>query len=1068
MSIDVFIRNVKIEAKAQSTAFPATYPITITSIPSTTQFQFTPAVAVAISSGTTLPIFGQITSAQQYNNLPDTIIRNIFRVNQALASINGDRLVSIGTRLWRALLPAGNAFEELIAPLTPSGAAPSAANTLDGRTLSIIEFRFTLDSTAWAIIANSLGMYKYRTAATLQGIEFVPLGNAPPTVAAPASAGGAGNLNSSGGTGYDWRYTYVDGLALTESNPSPINQTTGMTTVTPSTHGGFASSNIAGSDTISLTNPSPSGSASQTDTATWGNFAIPAGIITSQTLNVTLSASGGATSMFNSNASGGVDVLYSYDAGATWHAVYSAGVSAANGSSDSFSAASQTYSVTIPSSISPANLQVQATVSGFVDGSITPIIAIAQVNISFAITNITLSVAFQSAVNGLSLTNQSANVCVTPSPYAQHTFINLYRRGGSLTDAWRLVGQFQASTLVQGGCGAGTLQINDNVSDTTLSTAAILQLDNDQPITSVTKTNQPLSFIWGPVGTDARVLGCGDPARPESVYFSKPGNADAWPPQNHIEVAEPGTPVIAGCAFNTRNFAFTRESIYELVEGLGNGATYTPFRTPSARGLYSPWGLAVGASVYFIAKDGIYETTGGQETSLVENDIKPLFPTYDSPGRSVEGYEAVDYTQPDFLRLRYHNNELYFIYIGATSQTFQMLVFDTYKRRWRAADSTSGASEVYSEPATTSSLLVGTAAGGVYQAGGPSDPTELNLLRGVNVTTVTVASSAFPSTTYAARISALSIDGEVAISYNFDGLVMSATTGLSVTLPNAELGVIGWRVYFGPTGSLETQYVAFTEAQVAATPNRNLVITTIGTSGTPPTVNASHNIHVDIRTGAHDQGAPLNKKQYGNVIFDLDPGGATQAYPVTITPYVNGEAQAQAALTVTGLGRQQVPLSLSDYFAFNTEYAITWQRALQNGAYTNPVLFQYDTLHFLEPAELTHWRSQASAFGFPGWLHCRDAYIAIRSNVATTLSVTFDTGTGTETTQTYTIPSTNGQRLKQYIQFAPNKGLLYRFTLDTNAPGSFRLYEADLEVRVKPWLGILGYSIQRPLGGESA
>src|SRR5215831_14763235 len=186
------------------------------------------------------------------------------------------------------------------------------------------------------------------------------------------------------------------------------------------------------------------------------------------------------------------------------------------------------------------------------------------------------------------------------------------------------------------------------------------------------------------------------------------------------------------------------------------------------------------------------------------------------------------------MRLRYHNNELFFSYIGLTSGEFQMAVFDVYKRRWRAASYGSSISEIYSEPATISSLLMGTAAGGVYQAGGPQDPLESNLLLGVGVSTVTVVSSAFPSATYAARITALSADGEVALSYDFDGLVLSATTGISVTFPQAALGIVSWRVYYGPTGSIETQYQAYTEAQIAVAPNRNVIITTIGTSGNPP------------------------------------------------------------------------------------------------------------------------------------------------------------------------------------------------------------------------------------------
>ena len=131
---------------------------------------------------------------------------------------------------------------------------------------------------------------------------------------------------------------------------------------------------------------------------------------------------------------------------------------------------------------------------------------------------------------------------------------------------------------------------------------------------------------------------------------------------------------------------------------------------------------------------------------------------------------------------------------------------------------------------------------------------------------------------------------------------------------------------------------------------------------------------------------------------------------------------------------------------------------------TSPILYQYDTLWYPEPVSVVHWQSQPTSFEFPGYVHCRDAYIAIRSTAAVTLTMTIDG----VVTQTYSIPSTNGQRLKQYIQFASNKGLVYKFALDSTTSAQFRVYEADLEIRVKPWLGLLGYSVQRVLGGEAA
>ena len=596
---------------------------------------------MSLAGGTTLHVFGQVISAQQYNNLPNTIITNLFRLNQALANVASDRIVAIGGRIWHAILPPGSAFEELIAPLAPGGAVPTQPNGLSGLTLALIEFRFNLDTQSWLIIGDANQMYKYRSAPTLAGVEFVPLGNAPPTQPATASAGGVGNLNSTGGTDYDWRYTYVDGFAKTESNPSPINFLGGgggggaIETLNPATftNNGFSSATATtGHDSINFTGTT--GTQTHTDSCTWDNFPVPpTGTINSIQLQVTISGSIDTDAVGGGSVGGAVmSVTYSYDGGVSFSNLFSASRSGGVSNPVHATYASQLYTAVIPSSVSLVNIIVKAsnkviTTVGISGGE-------ADVTSVLNLSGISLAIGIESAVVATPLVNQSANVCVTPSPYPQHTFINLYRRGGSLPDAWRLVGQFQVSTLVQGSCGVGTLLINDNVSDTTLSGSVIMELDNDQPVTSVNTLNQPLKFIWGPVGTDARVLGCGDPSRPECVYFSKPGNADAWPPQNFIEVSNPGTAIIAGCVYNTRTFAFSRETIFELVEGLGTGTTYTPFRTPSARGLFSPWGLCVGPAMYFISKDGIYESTGGQEQSLVENDIKPLFPTYDSPARS--------------------------------------------------------------------------------------------------------------------------------------------------------------------------------------------------------------------------------------------------------------------------------------------------------------------------------------------------------------------------------------------------------------------------------------------------
>jgi len=306
--------------------------------------------------------------------------------------------------------------------------------------------------------------------------------------------------------------------------------------------------------------------------------------------------------------------------------------------------------------------------------------------------------------------------------------------------------------------------------------------------------------------------------------------------------------------------------------------------------------------MFFIAKDGIYATEGGQEQSIVENDIKPLFPTYDTPGESVHDYEAVDFTRPDDMRLAYHNDELYFLYIGRDSGTRQELIYDLLKKRWRATDSTVGISDVYSEPNTISSLLLGTVGGVVYLAGGAHDPSELDVIENMNITTVVTVGVTLTAGAYFTRATRFTAAGEVAMSYEFGPLAIDPTHAIQVSFPGGPPDTVKWRVYYGLTSGLEDQYQEFTEASLVG--SRVVVIIAAGTAGTLPTLNADNNISVAVRTGAHDQGAPLNQKQYGNVIFDLDPGGATVTAPVTITPLINGEVQTEAVLTVTGIGRR--------------------------------------------------------------------------------------------------------------------------------------------------------------------
>jgi hypothetical protein len=1024
--------------------------------------------------------------ATVYANNP---VNSIFRLNQQPNSgIPSERLFGAGVFMWSQILPGGT-------PQIPTGA------TFDGNPLSIIDFRFDFDSASWAIIANSAGMRKHRVRQNA-GTIITPyldwvLGEPPPTESASATSGGAGLLNNGTGPGYDWRYTYVNSLLNSESNPSPITLVGGIgqqrptvnvnpdSNVAPSTtltvgpkaqpwsfSGGIniafqyglndgtapvvyspiltpgdtirvayisgtvhcsdsrphvnaagqasfvtdgqggstgtffptkylpgsplglgglvaaftdASGNVilplsvglggtfvvpagasklqfgidddryvdntdtgfritvAGVAAAPCTNPT---NAYDDDPTTFATFVATAFPPTSQSCRFSGWPAGGGTvvgvtlnvdsEVLLVGGGGNNDVQtfveYSTDNGSTWSVLYS--IYGIRGR--------QTDVVTFAVGVDLSQLQLRALTVGNGKAGSTYTMTMRLYEIWTETT--------AGSADVLALTNEKALVCCGVMHDTQEDMIRLYRRGGSLLDTWYKVGDFLTSTLSIGGCGVGFYEITDNIPDDELGDP--IALDNDMPVSGIQNLNTPLPIIWGQF--DRRVLGCGDPSRPDAVYFSKQGNADQWPPSNWVTVSTPSDPMQAGCIYNTRCFAFSKERMYELVPGLVSGVTFSPFPTPTTRGLISPYGLCVYDKVYFVAKDGIYATTGGPEQSIVENDIKPLFPTKDMPGRTVHGYEAVDMSQPALIRLSTHNDEVYFTYPGADTGTLQTLVYDIRKPRWRAATYTPPMRCFYSEPGGVSSLLAGGTDGDFYQS------------------------------------------------------------------------------IFGTD------------------------------NGVP--------IQVSLRTGAHDQGIQLSQKEYGSVVFDIDPGGADATNPIVITPYINGEAFAESSILVMGTGRQQIPLNLNDIFAYNIEFEITWVRR-DAGVSSTPIvpfLYQYDILWRPEPTRLTHWEARENSYGLAGYGHLRDGYIGLRSDSDVVMKFYVE-GNNTTPITSITFPTTQGARRKLFFAMAGGwKWKVLRVTVDS-ADGTtpFRIYEPDCEFRAKQWLTPLGYQVIRMVGAES-
>jgi hypothetical protein len=215
------------------------------------------------------------------------------------------------------------------------------------------------------------------------------------------------------------------------------------------------------------------------------------------------------------------------------------------------------------------------------------------------------------------------------------------------------------------------------------------------------------------------------------------------------------------------------------------------------------------------------------------------------------------------------------------------------------------------------------------------------------------------------------------------------------------------------------------------------------------TTDAAQTFSANVRTGSLDFGKPQTLKEFGNIIIDADPAGRT----IVVTPLYDAETVTGASFTLSGTGRQKFPVDLGDIYAYSVAFDFAWSGGEQK-------LYQFDLLLHLDEERIGHWEYPHTSHGLSGWQQLRDGYLALNSTGVVTMTVESD-----DKVDTYTIPSTAGQRRKLYVKFRPRKGKVFRYSLDG---GPFLLYGDDCELRLKPWNTNLGYAMLSPFKGGGA
>lgn len=248
-----------------------------------------------------------------------------------------------------------------------------------------------------------------------------------------------------------------------------------------------------------------------------------------------------------------------------------------------------------------------------------------------------------------------------------------FRRGGALPTDWFLVGQNASDGAV----------FRDDEPETALPAADTLELDNDQPISTVNDAGstilaQPLPVLFGPI--EGQLFGLGDPWRPGHLYYSKVERAGSWPPGNVVEVCPPTEQLMTGFEMAGQGWVQSRKKLYSISPNLTGNGQVAVQSTQCLLGITGRWAGCPGpAGWYFVHggpdTPGIYVTAGGAPKYLSGNLI-PIF-----EGKNTEDFFGIDMTDEAHLRLAVSGRELFFCYTD-TNGTPRTLVMDLITEEW--------------------------------------------------------------------------------------------------------------------------------------------------------------------------------------------------------------------------------------------------------------------------------------------------------------------------------------------------------------------------------------------------
>ena len=565
-------------------------------------------------------------------------------------------------------------------------------------------------------------------------------------------------------------------------------------------------------------------------------------------------------------------------------------------------------------------------------------------------------------------------------------------------------------------------------------------------INSPVVIGNPLPSVFGPysLGGGLFIFACGDSANPFSFYWTNGNDPDTTSDANYVEAPTNGSELIGGCIYDGRPFLFSADGMFQIVpdaSGIPGASTFRAEPVANSRGAVSPTAIASDVYIYFVSKDGIYRSEGGQPVSITNDSLYDLFPHDGLNGSTINGISAPDYTRAQEFTLTTYGPMVYFDYPGLDGN-FHTLIYDANLQGWMVdeyANCGEGALVHCGQRGKDNfSMLLGTGNGHVCQVSGVNDigfPIQGELW--------------LPSQNRGDR-RARKIFGDMIFDVNTGNIPVS----IELWRDSYQTLVQPSSIIQSSTRELKLVDILSGEGVEALSLGAKLFISSASAQFRGYSWELScfaQPEHINQRAADWDYGNKEGAEWFQGVLITADTAGQ----PVTIR--AEFDTLATREFTINHDGYQE------KFYPFDGEPVIAHFARIRQVS-TTQEWQNFNCIWITEsyPESSTVWSAQPQGSDTPGWKHLRECWITYLSTSPATLTLTLD---GTRVF-TYSLPSSGNKKIQYYLPLQWEKCRIWTPEITCDVP--MVLFERDTVFHVGPWGRGATYLDIRPFGGPNA